>query len=178
MRYVLLLRGINVGGKNKVSMADLKKHLTEAGFENTDSYINSGNLFFDSQEELGIIVQQLKELFQKYYPFVKYYCLLNKHQYQEDFEQLPIWWQENFARKDVLFYTKDNQDELAKSVISQMNLEDEVVYFGRYAIFWGKRTQSLYLKTAYHKELIKTPLYKEVTVRNGNTYNKIAQYLL
>ena len=55
MRYVLLLRGINVGGKNKVSMADLKKHLTEAGFENTDSYINSGNLFFDSQEELGII---------------------------------------------------------------------------------------------------------------------------
>ena len=46
MRYSLLLRGINVGGKNKVVMADLKKDLAGLGFENPVSYINSGNLFF------------------------------------------------------------------------------------------------------------------------------------
>ena len=51
MRYALLLRGINVGGKNKVVMADLKKDLAGLGFENTVSYINSGNLFFDSEEQ-------------------------------------------------------------------------------------------------------------------------------
>ncbi len=51
MRYILLLRGINVGGKkNKVIMSDLKADLAELGFENPISYINSGNLFFDSQE--------------------------------------------------------------------------------------------------------------------------------
>lgn len=44
MRYVLLLRGINVGGKNKVVMADLKADLVELGFQNPVSYINSGNL--------------------------------------------------------------------------------------------------------------------------------------
>ena len=49
MRYVLLLRGINVGGKNKVSMDDLKKSLSDAGFEDVSSYINSGNLFFSSE---------------------------------------------------------------------------------------------------------------------------------
>ena len=50
MHYTLLLRGINVGGKNKVARADLKADLVELGFENPVSYINSGNLFFDSQE--------------------------------------------------------------------------------------------------------------------------------
>ena len=45
MRYVLLLRGINVGKANKVAMADLKTKLAEMGFENPVSYINSGNLF-------------------------------------------------------------------------------------------------------------------------------------
>ena len=49
MRYALLLRGINVGGKNKVVMADLKKDLAGLGFENPVSYINSGNLFFDRE---------------------------------------------------------------------------------------------------------------------------------
>ena len=49
MRYVLLLRGTNVGKNNKVVMADLKKSLAEMGFEHPVSYINSGNLFFNSQ---------------------------------------------------------------------------------------------------------------------------------
>ena len=52
MVYILLLRGINVGGKNKVSMNDLKKVLSNEGFEDVDSYINSGNLFFRSDQSL------------------------------------------------------------------------------------------------------------------------------
>ena len=44
MRYILLLRGINVGGKNKVSMSELKEALSNEGFIDVDSYINSGNL--------------------------------------------------------------------------------------------------------------------------------------
>ena len=41
MRYVLLLRGINVGGKNKVSMNDLKMNIGELGYQNVVTYINS-----------------------------------------------------------------------------------------------------------------------------------------
>jgi uncharacterized protein (DUF1697 family) len=48
MRYVALLRGINVGGANLMSMNDLKAVFTELGFENIRSYINSGNLAFDT----------------------------------------------------------------------------------------------------------------------------------
>ena len=50
MRYALLLRGINVGGKHTVSMDRLKADLMELGFRSVVSYINSGNLFFDSSE--------------------------------------------------------------------------------------------------------------------------------
>lgn len=47
MRYVALLRGINLGGNNQMKMSDLKAAFEEIGFENVASYINSGNLAFD-----------------------------------------------------------------------------------------------------------------------------------
>src|SRR3954467_13585214 len=50
MRYVALLRGINVGGANMMKMDDLKAVFTEIGFANVRSYINSGNLAFDTKK--------------------------------------------------------------------------------------------------------------------------------
>ena len=46
--YLVLLRGINVGGRNKVPMAELRKLLEGLGFENVSTYIASGNVFLDS----------------------------------------------------------------------------------------------------------------------------------
>ncbi|WP_422802863.1 DUF1697 domain-containing protein [Streptococcus sp. FT1-106] len=177
MRYILLLRGINVGGKNKVIMADLKQGLLELGFEKVTSYINSGNLFFGSQRPVELISNKLQAFFAEYYPFIQHFCLLSQKEYQDDYDQLPAWWHSDLARKDVLFYTSTDQHKLAQDLICQMNLVDEVVHFGSFAIFWGKYSESQYLKTAYHKELIKTPLYKEVTIRNGRTYEKLADFL-
>jgi uncharacterized protein (DUF1697 family) len=45
-KCIALLRGINVGGKNKVSMKELKELLKENGFQEVDTYINSGNIIF------------------------------------------------------------------------------------------------------------------------------------
>ncbi|HEY2867456.1 MAG TPA: DUF1697 domain-containing protein [Pyrinomonadaceae bacterium] len=50
MRYVALLRGINLGGANQMKMDDLKAVFAELGFENVKSYINSGNLAFDTRK--------------------------------------------------------------------------------------------------------------------------------
>ena len=77
MRYTLLLRGINVGGKNKVAMADLKADLTGLSFENPISYINSGNLFFDSQEHEKKIRPILTAYFSQSYDFPIPFVLLN-----------------------------------------------------------------------------------------------------
>ncbi len=50
-KYIALLRGINVGGKRKVLMADLKALFSKLGFSNTISYIQSGNVVFESNKE-------------------------------------------------------------------------------------------------------------------------------
>ena len=47
MRYIALLRGINVGGNTMIKMAELKAAFEQCGFENVVTYINSGNIAFD-----------------------------------------------------------------------------------------------------------------------------------
>ena len=46
--YVALLRGINVGGRNKIAMADLRTAFETNGFDSVLTYIQSGNVLFDS----------------------------------------------------------------------------------------------------------------------------------
>lgn len=48
--YIALLRGINVGGKNKIPMSELKTVFTNLGFESVETYINSGNVLFYSDQ--------------------------------------------------------------------------------------------------------------------------------
>lgn len=52
-RWVALLRGINVGGKNRLPMADLSAMFVEAGCERVETYIQSGNVVFDATRELA-----------------------------------------------------------------------------------------------------------------------------
>ena len=49
-KYIALLRGINVGGKNKIKMAELVKILESIGLENIRTYIQSGNIIFECVE--------------------------------------------------------------------------------------------------------------------------------
>lgn len=50
MKYIALLRGINVSGQKIIKMAELRVHLSELGFQNVATYIQSGNVLFDSDE--------------------------------------------------------------------------------------------------------------------------------
>ena len=83
MRYVLLLRGVNVGGKNKVVMSELKELLRGEGFSDVDSYINSGNLFFSSDESVGKIVLKIEKVLEENYEFSIPFALLSKEDYLE-----------------------------------------------------------------------------------------------
>ena len=47
MKYAVLLRGINVGGNHKVVMSELRDLVSQLGYEQVETYINSGNLFFE-----------------------------------------------------------------------------------------------------------------------------------
>ena len=54
-----MLRGINVGGKNKVSMRDLTASLEGLGYQNVVTYINSGNVIFDTDDDLTTVKENI-----------------------------------------------------------------------------------------------------------------------
>ena len=177
MRYILFLRGINVGGKNKISMTDLKALLENAGFENLDSYINSGNLFFSSAESREACILKIRKVLDRNYDFSIPFALLTKEEYLEEQAELPAWWEEKLARRDVLFFSCGMNNSDILNFIEKSTFYNEKVYVGKQAVFWGKMDEAEFLKTTYHKKLIKQDFYKQITVRNGNTFDKIAEIL-
>ena len=167
MVYILLLRGINVGGKHKVSMSDLKKTLSDEGFESVDSYINSGNLFFKSVQSLESCISKIADVLERNYDFPIPFALISKEDYLEERADLPSWWGEDLARKDVLFIPNQVEKSVIVDFITQSEFCNEIVYVGRNAIFWGKYDEAEYLKTTYHRKLMKQDFYKYITIRNG-----------
>ena len=176
-RYALLVRGINVGGKNKVVMAELRQELTELGLEKVESYINSGNVFFTSTVPKAQLVEKLETFFEVHYPFIQSFSLLSLEDFEAELENLPAWWKEDLARKDVLFYTEGLDVEQVIESVESLELKDEVLHFGKLGIFWGKFSEESYSKTAYHKDLLKMPFYRHITIRNAKTFDKIGQML-
>ena len=177
MRYVLLLRGVNVGGKNKVVMSELKELLRGEGFSDVDSYINSGNLFFSSNESVETIVLKVEKVLEENYEFVIPFALLSKEDYLEEMAGLPEWWKDEFARKDILFFSRGTDISEVLRLIEESTFHNEKVYIGKCAVFWAKIDEAEYQKTTYHKKILKQPFYKTITIRNGKTFDKIAEIL-
>jgi len=152
MRYVLLLRGINVGGKNKVVMADLKADLAELGFQNPVSYINSGNLVFDSENREEKITKILTDYFRSTYDFPLPFILISA--------ATP----RNEAKKNEI-----------EAATADWATDTERLYFGDTAFFYSNTNQADYLKSNYHKKLLKASFYKQLTIRNGKTFQKLIE---
>ena len=176
-RFALLVRGINVGGKNKVVMAQLRQELTGLGLENVETYINSGNIFFNSIVSRTKLIEKLQAFFERLYPFIQNFSLLSIEDYEKELRNLPDWWNHEMARKDVLFYTESLDVDQVIEKVNSLELVDEVLHFEKLGIFWGKLSEASYSKTAYHKHLLKMPFYRQITIRNAKTFDKIGQFL-
>ena len=189
MEYVALLRGINVGGTNKVVMSELREQIAAEGFTNVRTYINSGNLLFEADAEVETevetesntshedVAQTVEDLLARRYDFPIRLALLTAQDYAAELRNLPDWWHGEVARRDALFYTRGLDSDHVRERIEAMELGDEAVYFGKHAVFWGKFDEKTFLKTAYHKRLLREDFYRQVTIRSGSTVGKIAAML-
>ncbi len=177
MEYVALLRGINVGGKNKVVMSELREQVADAGYGNVRTYINSGNLLFEADAPRDEVAQSVEALLESHYPFPIRVALLSGQEYLAELLGLPEWWHGEVARRDALFYTRGLDRARVRERIEAMPLGDEAVYFGENAVFWGKFNETEFLKTAYHKYLLREDFYRQVTIRSGATVERIASML-
>ena len=179
MEYVALLRGINVGGKNKVVMSELREQIAAEGFTNVRTYINSGNLLFEAGADATCedVAQAVEVLLARRYDFPIRLSLLTAQEYLAQLDELPDWWHGEVARRDALFYTQGLDRFHVRERIEAMELGDEAVHFGEHAVFWGKFDEKSFLKTAYHKRLLREDFYRQVTIRSGSTVEKIAAML-
>lgn len=60
--YIALLRGINVGGKNKIKMAELKTALENIGLKQVQTYIQSGNVLFVSEKDESTLRKEIEQM--------------------------------------------------------------------------------------------------------------------
>ena len=179
MEYVALLRGINVGGNNKVVMSELREQIADEGYTNVRTYINSGNLLFEAEATVPRedVAREVEDLLARRYEFPIRLALLTAQDYLAQLDDLPDWWHGEVARRDALFYTRGLDRDHVRERIEAMELGDEAVHFGEHAVFWAKFDEKTFLKTAYHKRLLREDFYRQVTIRSGSTVEKIASML-
>ncbi|MGT2753990.1 DUF1697 domain-containing protein [Streptococcus ovis] len=169
--YLLLLRGINLGNDNKVSMPILREQLETIGLEEVSSYISTGNLFFSSNCLYDDLVSQIATLLSSYYDFAIPFTLINMEELLEEGQNLPDWWQDETAyRRDALFYLPPITKEVVANLISTWPLtEGENYHLGDKALYWLAPTKEEYRKTAHAKKIMAKPFNQMVTLRNANT---------
>ena len=90
--------------------------------------------------------------------------------------KLPAWWQDEAAyRRDVLFYLSEASREQIEEETRNWANDRELLHFGQTAFFYRNSDQTDYLKSNYHKKLLKSSFYKSLTIRNGKTFQKILE---
>ena len=172
MVYVALLRGINVGGKNKVEMKKLKAVFEEAGMTSVSTYINSGNVIFSSPtRSRAKLARTLEKAIAKRFGFKIDVMVRDRRSMRAVIKALPDDWVNDKTMKcDVMFL----QDEVAKaSVLKQLRIKPELedVVYASGAIIW--RVDSKNVTRSGMMRLAGTPLYKQMTIRNVNTTRKL-----
>lgn len=176
MRYVALLRGINVGGKNKVDMKQLKAVFEQAGMTNVSTYINSGNVLFETDvESRHEITAKLERAIEIAFGFFVKVLVKSQNDIAIIAAALPATWLNDLTMKcDVMFLWEVIDDV---SIVEKVAINPEVdrVKYVPGALLWSvdrkHATKSGVLK------LVGTNTYAHITIRNCNTLRKLAAKL-
>lgn len=176
MRYVALLRGINVGGKNLISMADLRSEIENAGFLAVETYIQSGNVLFETDLPRAELEGSIETLLAERLGCPVLVVLRSHRQLANVVASAP----EGFATdrdtylSDVVFLKAPLTAAQAMRVVSRREGVDRawpgtgVLYFERLA---ERRSQSRLSRLA------STPQYQRMTIRNWSTTTKLLAML-
>jgi|SRR3990172_201302 len=172
-RYVALLRGINVGGKNLIKMADLKACFEALGFMDVSTYIQSGNVLFSADEsDQAMLTSRVEEALSKTFNYKLRVVVRSHEQMKEIVGRAPKDFGSDPAtyRYDVIFLKEPlTADQAMESVSTREGVDQAfagtgVLYFMRLI---SRASQS------HLTRIIGTPVYQSMTIRNWNTTTKL-----
>ncbi|HVH53638.1 MAG TPA: DUF1697 domain-containing protein [Actinomycetota bacterium] len=175
--YVALLRGINVGGKNPIKMPALKACFEESGFENVSTYIQSGNVLFESVAgPAGGLTLRIEEMLADAFDYVPTVVVRNLKQMRAIVERAPKGFgaQPKTYRYDVIFLKEPLKATAAikhvptNPAVDQAHAGTGVIYASRLT---AKAAQSRL------NRIIASPIYPNVTIRNWNTTTRLSELM-
>ena len=169
-QYIVLLRGINVGGKNRVPMAELRDLLSKHGFEDVRTYIQSGNVLLSSVLEPTSIKQQIETLlienFKLDSALIKA-LVLTDTQFRSVIANKPAGFgdQPEKYHSDVIFLMNIPVEEALKVFKPREGVDSIWPGIG---VIYSQRLSTERTKSRLNK-IVGTPAYQSMTIRNWNT---------
>jgi len=175
-QYVALLRGINVGGQNAVSMSDLRDAFEGHGFEDVRTFLNSGNVVFSGDSSPSDLEDEIEEMLEAHLGRPLVVVVRSRRQMQNIVRKAPDGFgqQPDLYHSDVIFLKPPltvgeamEQVELREGV-DQAWPGTGVIYFARLS---ARRTESRV------NRMMSGPIYQRMTIRSWSTTTKLLDLL-
>jgi uncharacterized protein (DUF1697 family) len=175
MKYIALLRGINVGGNNRVPMAELRHCFESLGYTNVKSYINSGNIIFDTNEQdIAKLIKKCEQAIEDVFGFHVICCVITASELHDALKHAPDWWGLDDGKKhNAIFVIPPATAASIMKVVGETKPEYEKVTSHGSTIFWSAPLRT-FSHTRYSK-IVGTSAYKSITIRNSNTTKKLVE---
>lgn len=172
--YIALLRGINISGKNKISMSDLKSELKSLGFNDVKTYLNSGNILFSCNEEnIKILSDQIKEMILLRFALEIPVYVITLKEVQDILEHAPEWWGTSNADlyDNLIFVMEKTAEEIAEKIGEPTKALEQVCIY-KNVIFWTFDRKK-YAKANWWKKTASAGIGEFLTIRTVSTIRKL-----
>lgn len=178
-KYISILRGINVGGKRKILMADLKELYKSLGFENIISYIQSGNVIFESKKKnandvADTFTKKIKEAIFEKYGFDVPVIIRSVEEIKSIVENHPFEEKEGVQIENLcLTFLSDIPSAENLEIINTYDYAPDLFQIIEDNVF-------LFIEGKYHKSKLTNNFFEKklkvsATTRNWKTVNKLLE---
>jgi uncharacterized protein (DUF1697 family) len=168
--YIVLLKGINVGGHKKVPMVELREVLAKSGFENVQTYIQSGNVIFkSSKKSIQKLEKKINESIQSYFGFDVSIIVKTPKDLQRIFNVCPFSEEKKKKSYFTILHSIPNAELV--EVASEKVYEGEEYYIINDCIYYF--CEKGYGQAKFNMNLFERKLKTASTSRNYNTMVKL-----
>ncbi len=177
-RYIALLRGVNISGKNKVSMPELKQYCTELGYDGVVTYLNSGNIVFSKEDrDEQELAEEIKNLITENFGLDMPAFVIKQTALREILDSAPEWW--GTDDKDIydnLIFVMPPADAywVSGRIGTPTEGLEQIEICRDDAIFWSF-DRKRYQKANWWKSTASRGIGEVLTIRTANTLRKIAE---
>ena len=177
MKYIVLLRGINISGKNKIPMSELKKVLEENQYTNVSTYLNSGNVILESNtKNEKAIMKDIHEIIKVKFNLEIPVFVMDKSYLENILSNSPEWW--GTSNKEIydnlIFIIPPVKFEDVYNAIGEPKEGLEKIKEYNNSIFWSYDLKN-YRKSNWWVKTASVDIKDKITIRTANTMKKILE---